>query len=112
MTLLTSNVVVVNQTQDQSEVILDPHIQSAFRKLTPVSYFMNLVLFTISVYVKTLHTSIIRNIGIGNVSEKTVSSIKKDIEKARSHLNHHVTSEGRVLSVDKKCEYCKIYLQE
>jgi hypothetical protein len=26
---------------------------------------------------RALHTSIIRNIGIGNVSEKTISSIKK-----------------------------------
>ncbi|MGH9966196.1 MAG: hypothetical protein ACRD5E_15420 [Nitrososphaeraceae archaeon] len=59
-----------------------------------------------------MHTSIIRNIGIGNVSEKTVSSIKKDIEKARSHLNCHVTEEGTIIGLDKKCDYCQVYMQE
>ena len=61
---------------------------------------------------RALHTSIIRNIGIGNVSEKTISSIKKNIESARSHLNCHVTEEGRIISLDKKCEYCQVYMQE
>lgn len=61
---------------------------------------------------RALHTSIIRNIGIGNVSEKTISSIKKNIESAKSHLNYHVTEEGRIISLDKKCEYCQVYMQE
>lgn len=61
---------------------------------------------------RALHTSIIKNIGIGNVSEKTISSIKKNIESARSHLNYHVTEEGRIVSLDKKCEYCHVYMQE
>ena len=35
---------------------------------------------------RALHTSIIKNIGIGNVSEKTISSIKKNIESANLTL--------------------------
>jgi spore coat protein CotH len=80
--------------------------------LTSVSYFKSYNVFTIFVNVRILHTSIIRNISIGNVSEKTISSIKKNIEKAKSHLNDHVTEEGRVINLDKKCEYCQIYLQD
>jgi hypothetical protein len=80
--------------------------------LTSLSYFKSYNVFTILEYVRTLHTSIIRNIGIGNVSEKTISSIKKDIEKARSHLNCHVTEEGTIISLDKKCDYCQVYIQE
>jgi hypothetical protein len=84
----------------------------ARRMLTSLSYFKSYNVFTILVYARTLHTSIIRNISIGNVSEKTISSIKKNIEKARSHLNDHVTEEGRVINLDKKCEYCQIYMRE
>ena len=61
---------------------------------------------------RAFYSCIIRNIGIGNVSEKTISSIKKNIESARSHLNYHVTEEGRIISLDKKCEYCQVYMQE
>lgn len=50
-------------------------------KLTPLSYFKNNNVFTILVYARTLHTSIIRNIGIDNVSEKSISSIKKILRK-------------------------------
>lgn|GEM_PF-1612340 len=84
----------------------------ARRMLTLLSYFKSYNVFTIFVDGRSLHTSIIRNISIGNVSEKTISSIKKSIEKARSHLNDHVTAEGRIINLDKKCEYCQIYMQE
>ncbi|MGA7370499.1 MAG: hypothetical protein WBX01_15320 [Nitrososphaeraceae archaeon] len=76
-----------------------------------MSYFKNYGVFTILGSARTLYTSIIKNIGIGNISEKTISSIKINIEEARSHLNYHVTKEGKVISLDKKCEYCQVYMQ-
>ncbi|HEU4443753.1 MAG TPA: hypothetical protein VFR94_03660 [Nitrososphaeraceae archaeon] len=39
-------------------------------------------------------------------------SIEKDIDAARTHLNNHVTTEEKILTLDKNCEYCQIYLKE
>jgi hypothetical protein len=39
-------------------------------------------------------------------------SIEKDIDKARTHLKSHVTAEEEILTLDKDCEYCQIYLKE
>jgi hypothetical protein len=39
-------------------------------------------------------------------------SIEKDIDVARTHLNSHVTAEEEILTLDKNCEYCQIYLKE
>lgn len=39
-------------------------------------------------------------------------SIEKDIDAARIHLNNHVTTEEKILTLDKNCEYCQIYLKE
>jgi hypothetical protein len=39
-------------------------------------------------------------------------SIEKDIDVARTHLNSHVTTEEEILTLDKNCEYCQIYLKE
>jgi hypothetical protein len=39
-------------------------------------------------------------------------SIEKDIDTARTHLNNHVTTEEEILTLDKNCEYCQIYLKE
>lgn len=82
------------------------------RKLTSVFQLRSCAVFMTIVYFKSLHSSIIGNTRIGNLSENTVSSIRKNIEKARSHLNNHVTENGNVMSLDRKCEYCRIYLQD
>jgi hypothetical protein len=39
-------------------------------------------------------------------------SIEDDIDAARTHLNSHVTTEEEILTLDKNCEYCQIYLKE
>ena len=39
-------------------------------------------------------------------------SIEKDIDTARTHLNSHVTTKEEILTLDKNCEYCQIYLKE
>ena len=39
-------------------------------------------------------------------------SIEKDIDTARTHLNSHVTTKEEILTLDKNCEYCHIYLKE
>jgi hypothetical protein len=39
-------------------------------------------------------------------------SIVKDVDAARTHLNNHVTIEEQILTLDKNCEYCQIYLKE
>ena len=39
-------------------------------------------------------------------------SIEKDIDKARTHLKSHVTAEDEILTLDRDCEYCQIYLKE
>jgi hypothetical protein len=39
-------------------------------------------------------------------------SIEKDIDAAKTHLNDHVTIEEEILTLDKNCEYCQIYLKE
>jgi hypothetical protein len=50
---------------------------------------------------------------IGTIIEELVlNGIKKDIEIANSHLEYHVNNEGKILSLDENCEYCKIHLNE
>ena len=39
-------------------------------------------------------------------------SIEKDINTARTHLNNNVTPNEEILTLDKDCEYCQIYLKE
>jgi hypothetical protein len=39
-------------------------------------------------------------------------SIEKDIDVARTRLNSHVTTKEEILTLDKNCEYCQIYLKE
>ena len=39
-------------------------------------------------------------------------SIEKDIDMARTHLSSHVTPKEEILTLDKNCEYCQIYLKE
>jgi hypothetical protein len=40
-----------------------------------------------------------------------VKSIENDIDAARTHLKRHVTMEEEILTLDKNCEYCQIYLK-
>ena len=39
-------------------------------------------------------------------------SIEKDIDMARTHLSSHVIPKEEILTLDKNCEYCQIYLKE
>jgi hypothetical protein len=41
-----------------------------------------------------------------------VKGIEKDIDVAKTHLNSHITTEEEILTLDKNCEYCQIYLKE
>jgi hypothetical protein len=38
--------------------------------------------------------------------------IEKDIDAAKTPLDNHVTTEERILTLDKNCEYCQIYFKE
>jgi hypothetical protein len=38
------------------------------------------------------------------------SIVKEDVDAAKTHLNNHVTIEEEILTLDKNCEYCQIYL--
>jgi hypothetical protein len=52
---------------------------------------------------------------INNIIDSTpllARSIEKDIDAAKTHLNNHVTIEEEILTLDKSCEYCQIYLKE
>lgn len=50
-----------------------------------------------------------RSIRVGTNLERIVIHIQNSISSARTHLNEHVTIEGEIISLDKQCEYCKIY---
>jgi hypothetical protein len=58
------------------------------------------------------------NIGNGNIDSTIdynpllLRSIVKDVDAAKTHLNNHVTIEEEILTLDKNCEYCQIYLKE
>lgn len=58
------------------------------------------------------HSSMLEN-SINNVDPTPLvaKSIEKDIDTARTHLNNHVTAEEEILTLDKNCEYCQIYLK-
>jgi hypothetical protein len=52
---------------------------------------------------------------IKNIMDSTpllVKTIEKEIDTAKTHLNNHVTTEEEILTLDKNCEYCQIYLKE
>jgi hypothetical protein len=36
--------------------------------------------------------------------------VKEDVDAAKNHLDNHVTIEEEILTLDKNCEYCQIYL--
>ena len=59
-------------------------------------------------------SSMSENTSNNNVDPNPVvaKSIEKDIDVARTHLNSHVTTEEEILTLDKNCEYCQIYLEE
>jgi hypothetical protein len=56
-----------------------------------------------------LENSINNNVDLTPLVAK---SIEKDIDTARIHLNNHVTAKEEILTIDKNCEYCQIYLKE
>jgi hypothetical protein len=54
------------------------------------------------------------NDNISNNTDPTplvAKGIEKDIDTAKTHLTNHVTREEEVLTLDKSCEYCQIYLR-
>lgn len=56
-----------------------------------------------------LHTSKLRNIRVGSNLERIIFHIQDSINIARIHLKEHVTTEGKIISLDEQCEYCVIY---
>jgi hypothetical protein len=38
--------------------------------------------------------------------------IEKDTDAAKTPIDNHVTTEERILTLDKNCEYCQIYFKE
>ena len=50
-----------------------------------------------------------RNIRVGSNLERIIIYIQNNVNRARTHLNDHVTLTGEIISLDKQCEYCKIY---
>jgi hypothetical protein len=38
--------------------------------------------------------------------------IEKDTDAAKTPIDDHVTTEERILTLDKNCEYCQIYFKE
>ena len=50
--------------------------------------------------------------GVIDYNPLLLRSIMKDVEAAKTHLNNHVTTEEQILTLDKDCEYCQIYLKE
>jgi hypothetical protein len=59
-------------------------------------------------------SSILENSINNNVDPTPIvaKSIEKDIDVARTRLNSHVTTKEEILTLDKNCEYCQIYLKE
>ena len=45
-----------------------------------------------------------------NSSSPMAKIIEKDIDAAKTHLSNYVTIEEEILTLDKNCEYCQIYL--
>ena len=45
------------------------------------------------------------------IEEIMAGSIASELETASSHLRNHVTREGKILGLDKDCEYCLVYLE-
>jgi hypothetical protein len=45
------------------------------------------------------------------VEDIVADSIATELEIANSHLRNHVTREGKILGLDKNCEYCHVYFE-
>jgi len=58
-----------------------------------------------------VYTSTMRSIGVGTNLERIIIYIQDSVKRARTHLNEHVTTEGEIVSLDKQCEYCKIFFK-
>jgi hypothetical protein len=43
------------------------------------------------------------------IEDIVAGSIASELETANSHLRNHVTREGKILGLDKDCEYCLVY---
>jgi hypothetical protein len=41
-----------------------------------------------------------------------LKDIENDVYTAKTHLSNHVTTEGKILNLDKHCEYCQIYFKQ
>lgn len=50
-----------------------------------------------------------RSIRVGTNLERIIIYIQNNVNRAKAHLNEHVTIEGEIISLDMQCEYCKIY---
>jgi hypothetical protein len=45
------------------------------------------------------------------IEDIVADSIVTELEIANSHLRNHVTREGKILGLDKNCEYCHVYFE-
>lgn len=56
-----------------------------------------------------LNSSTMRSIGVGANLERIIIHIQNSVNRARTHLNEHVTIDGEIISLDEICEHCKIF---
>jgi len=52
------------------------------------------------------------NIEILSLKEAAKQHIKRDIDQAKTHLEYHVNTKGKVLDLDENCEYGHIHFEE
>ena len=47
-----------------------------------------------------------------SITEAVKHQIKREVDQAKIHLNHHVNSKGKVLEQHEDCEFCQIHFEE
>lgn len=45
------------------------------------------------------------------IEDMMAGSIISELESANTHLASHVTRKGKILRLDKNCDYCRIYFE-
>lgn len=45
------------------------------------------------------------------IEDMMAGSIISELKTANTHLASHVTLEGKILGLDKNCDYCRIYFE-
>jgi hypothetical protein len=47
-----------------------------------------------------------------SINEAIKHQIKKEVDKAKTHLKDHVNTKGQILKLHEDCEYCQIHFEE